>query len=115
MDLSIHRPGQYQKRCTMRMLSVRQAGFTLIEAMIVVAIIGISAALALPNFSRWYVQTQLREATTEIATQLTLARMAGMSRNRSMDVTVTGTGGGVSLSSALSSGGTVINSATFPI
>ena len=114
-NFSVHRLDQYQKHCTMHTFGASQAGFTLIEIMIAVAIVGISAALALPNFTQWYVQTQLRQTTAEIASQLTLARMAGMSRNRSMDVTVTGSGGGVSLSSALSSGGTVINSATFPI
>jgi len=91
-----------------------QAGFTLIEVMIVVAIVGISVGLAIPNFTQWYVQTQLRQATTEIASQLTLARMAGMNRNRSVDVTVMDSGGVVSLSAVTSSGGAVLNSARFP-
>lgn len=95
-------------------LRVRQAGFTLIEVMIVGVIIGIAATLAIPNFTQWYVQTQLRQATAEIASQLTLARMTGMNRNRGVDVTVMNAGGIVSLSSAPSSGGPVINSATFP-
>lgn len=98
----------------MQMFRARQAGFTLIEVMIAVAIIGISAALALPNFTQWYVQTQLRQTTAEIASQLTLARMTGMSRNRSMDVIVTDSGGVVSVSSVLSTGGAVIKGTTFP-
>jgi prepilin-type N-terminal cleavage/methylation domain-containing protein len=101
-------------RCTNHRLKVSQAGFTLIETVIVVAIIGIGAALAIPNFTQWYVQTQLRQTTAEVAGQLTLARMAGMNRNRSVDVTVMNAGGVVSLSAVPSSGGPVINSATFP-
>lgn len=98
----------------MHMFTARQAGFTLIEVMIVVAIIGISAALAIPNFTQWYVQTQLRQATTEIATQLTLARMVGMNRNRSVDVTVQNSGGVVHISAMASSGAAVINDISFP-
>lgn len=114
MNSPIHRPDQFQMRCTNHRLRVSQAGFTLIETMIVVAIIGVSVALAIPNFTQWYAQTQLRQTTAEIASQLTLARMAGMNRNRSMDVTVMNAGGVVSLSVAPSSGGAVINSASFP-
>ena len=114
MNSPIQRPDQYQKRSTLQMFRARQAGFSLIEVMIVVAIIGISAGLALPNFTQWYVQTQLRQTTAEVASQLTLARMTGMSRNRSMDVTVAHSGGVVSVSSVLSTGGPVINSTTFP-
>jgi len=98
----------------MRMFRASQAGFTLIEIMIVVGIVGIGVALAIPNFTQWYVQTQLRQATSEIASQLTLSRMAGMNRNRSVNVTVMNSGGIVSLSAVPSSGGAVINSASFP-
>ncbi|MDZ4734574.1 MAG: prepilin-type N-terminal cleavage/methylation domain-containing protein, partial [Nitrospirota bacterium] len=37
-----------------------QAGFTLIEVLIAVAIIGIAAAIAMPNFTRMYIDYQAR-------------------------------------------------------
>jgi len=90
-------------------------GFTLIEIMIAVAIVTIGVTLAIPEYQRWYVQTQLRQATSEIATQLTLARMAGMNRNRSVDVTVQTSAGAIHISAvASSSGASVINDKSFP-
>lgn len=91
------------------------AGFTLIEVMIAAAILTIAAGLTVPQFLRWHVQSQLRQATSEIATELTLARMAAMNRNRSVDVTVQLSGGALRMSAvAPSSGQTVINDRSFP-
>ncbi|WP_455387997.1 pilus assembly FimT family protein [Petrachloros mirabilis] len=99
----------------MHMFRANQAGFTLIEIMIAVAIVGIATALAVPNFLRWQAQSQFRQAISEIATQLTLARMAGMNRNRSVDVTVQTSAGGVQISAvAPSSGLAVIDGKNFP-
>jgi len=80
-----------------------EGGFTLIELMIVVAIIAIGASIAVPEFIRWNARTQLRQATSEVVTQLTLARMAAMNRNRGVDVTIQETSGVVNVS-AMTSG-----------
>jgi prepilin-type N-terminal cleavage/methylation domain-containing protein len=83
----------------------REAGFTLVELMVAMAIITIAVGLAMPYYSQWQAQSKLRQATSEIATQLTLARMAAMNRNRSVDVTVQSSGGTVHVSAVTSSSG----------
>ena len=64
-----------------------QAGFTITELMVIVGIIALATALAVPNYSRWNTTSQLKQAATELQGELNLARLAAMNRNRSVTVT----------------------------
>ena len=83
----------------------RAAGFTLIELMIIVSILSIAGALAVPQYLQWNARIQLRAAASEIASTLTLARIAAMNRNRSVDVNVQTLGGVVRVSAVETTSG----------
>ena len=76
----------------------RESGFTLIEVMIVVAIIGIASALAIPSYVEWKAQHDLREAVSEFSSDLNLARVVAMNRNRQTTVTIQSVGGLINVS-----------------
>jgi prepilin-type N-terminal cleavage/methylation domain-containing protein len=75
-----------------------QGGFTLVELMIVVAIIGIASMIATPNYLEWNARYQLKQAATEIQSQLVLARLVAMNRNSPVSVTLAVNAGRVQFS-----------------
>ena len=56
-------------------------GFTLIELMIVIAILGILAGIAAPNFQTYMTRMRLNGAARQIMTDLMEARSKAVSRN----------------------------------
>jgi prepilin-type N-terminal cleavage/methylation domain-containing protein len=75
----------------------RQAGFSLIEVLIAVAIIGIAAAIAMPNFTRMYIDYQARATASEITRHLVLARTRAMTSNQTLSVQIVLVNGGVQM------------------
>jgi prepilin-type N-terminal cleavage/methylation domain-containing protein len=89
--LSIIKNSKRQKTSLAR----AEIGLTLIEMLIVVAIIGIAGLIAFPNYLMWQSRSELRQAVTEVQNQLLLARMAALSRNTPVTVAISIANGAV--------------------
>lgn len=72
-----------------------EAGLTLPELMIALAIIIVATTLALPNYVSWNAKTKLKQATTELHSNLNMARMLAMNRSTTVTVTLGLVGGKV--------------------
>ena len=70
----------------------RQTGFTLVEVMVVIAIIAIMSAIALPSFRDLIVKNRLSAASSALQVSLSLARSEASKRGADARVTVAANG-----------------------
>ncbi len=66
--------------------SGRQAGFTLIELMVVIAILGVLAGIGIPSYITYLPKSRLNGATSTIMADLMGARMKASKLNRKVKV-----------------------------
>jgi type IV fimbrial biogenesis protein FimT len=73
--------------------TAESSGFTLIEMLIVVAIIAIATTLGLPSYKAWIQNTQIRNAAESIQTGLQRARAEAIRLNSNVQFSLLGTSG----------------------
>ncbi len=71
-----------------RQPQARQAGFTLIEVMVVMVIMGILLGIGIPSFQTWRERTALRSASEALMAHLKQARHLSFTMNRNVVFTI---------------------------
>jgi prepilin-type N-terminal cleavage/methylation domain-containing protein len=90
----------------------RVAGFSLIEIIIVLAIVGVVIAIAIPNLLSAQQGFQMSTGTASAANRLSEARFEAVKRNRRIDVTIDA--GARSLLTTVTDAGGVVNTLAGP-
>jgi type IV fimbrial biogenesis protein FimT len=72
---------------------MKQRGLTLIELLIVITIVGILFAMAMPSFRTWIQSTQVRTGAESIQNGLQLARTEAVRRNVPVEFVLTNSAG----------------------
>src|SRR5262249_8858041 len=92
---TIRRYGEGLDRCFMAMhrhrWNIREAGYTLAEMALAMAIIGLMAVLATPTFLRYYQASRLKAAAEEVAAFINQGRQLGIRENVGVCVHITAT------------------------
>jgi len=66
-----------------------ERGFTLFELIIVITILGIASAIAVPAFSSWRSRTAVDSAAKSVLAHLKQSRVKAMAENRNVSITFT--------------------------
>jgi prepilin-type N-terminal cleavage/methylation domain-containing protein len=73
-----------EKTCLFR----KKHGFTLVELLVIIAILGIIAGIAIPSYVSWMPSFHLKNATRDIISNLRLAKLEAIKRNTNCAVTI---------------------------
>ena len=68
----------------------RHDGFTLVELMVTIVVLGIILSIAIPSYQDWIKRLHIRSAAESILNGLQLARTEAIKRNGSATITLTG-------------------------
>jgi prepilin-type N-terminal cleavage/methylation domain-containing protein len=68
---------------------VARTGFTLVELLVVLVIIGIASAVVAPDMSQWVANYRVKTVARQLATDLQFARMSAVANRVPCTVTVT--------------------------
>lgn len=60
---------------------MRKDGFTLIEALVLIVVLGVLAAIAIPGFSRWGPDMRLKSAVRDLKSDMELSRLRAIREN----------------------------------
>ena len=71
------------------MRGARRLGFTIIEVLIVVAILGVLAAMGMPSMRDLVASTKVKTATSDLFSSLVFARSEAIKRNAAVEVVPT--------------------------
>ncbi|HET7832107.1 MAG TPA: GspH/FimT family pseudopilin [Gallionella sp.] len=89
-------------------LRQRLSGFSMIELLITIIVVGILAMIAVPSFSDFIAGQRIKNASFDITSALTLARSEAIKRNA--NVTITQAAGGWQNGWTVTAGGTTVSS-----